>query len=104
MKKLVLGLTLLSIQSIALAAGGSEHASQASKHSALAGSAAAKSTAQVASVAVAVPLLAAGSVGEGASALAESLENADHNEPLEVSEVTLTVGPSPADAMAEEQQ
>ena len=84
------------------AKGPSENASAASKHSLLAGKNSLKATGQVASGVVAVPLMVVGSVGTlslgAGTALIESATGST-NEPLEVSEVTITADKSPAEAM-----
>lgn len=91
----------------------SEHSGKASKHSALALSHGAAGSVQVASAAVAVPLVIAGSTAlsvgaasiesaEGISKVASSkASKAKHRQKiaLEITEVTITVDRSPADAM-----
>ena len=83
----------------------SDNYSAASKHSALATTHSAKGTAQVASGVVAVPLIAAGSVGLVSLAAGDKvIRNAKAlgktaDEPLEITEVTITVDRSPAEAM-----
>ncbi len=91
----------------------SEHSGKASKHSALALSHGVTGSAQVASAAMAVPLVVVGSValsvgaasielGEGMSKVAASkaskVKKAQHVE-LEITEITITVDRSPAEAM-----
>ena len=89
------------------------HSSEASKHSVLALSHGAAGSAQVASAVVAVPLLVGGSVAVSAGVasveLAEGMSDAatssarsvKHHHPveLEVTEITITVDRSPAEAM-----
>lgn len=96
-----------------LAEPSSNHSGQASKHSALAASHGVAGSAQVASAAVAVPLVVGGSValsagaasvavGEGLSDIAStSAHKVKHSHPveLEVTEITITVDRSPAEAM-----
>lgn len=105
--------TLIPLSLTVSAEPSSHHASQASKHSALASSHGLASTAQVASGVVAVPLLAVGSVGVVASAAAEELiDAASHKHhihtqkpvKLEITEVTITVDRSPADVMKKKEQ
>lgn len=100
--------TLIPLSLTVNAEPSSHHASKASKHSALASGHGLASTAQVASGVVAVPLLAIGSVGVVASAAAdELLDAASHKHhthkhrpaKLEITEVTITVDRSPAEAM-----
>ena len=100
--------TLLLINTPVFAAGASGNASKASEHSVLAVGHATASTAQVASAAVAVPLIAVGSVGAVAMSAGQGLmdsASADKTEavtdqPLEISEVTITVQRTPAEQMA----
>ncbi|GLX84916.1 hypothetical protein tloyanaT_11680 [Thalassotalea loyana] len=93
----------------------SEHASQASKHSALAIGHGSIASTQVASAVVAVPLIVGGSVavsagqasvevGDGLSKVVTS-KTVKKQKPveLEVTEVTITIDRSPAEAMKKEQ-
>ena len=106
-----IGILLTSFSSFAEPA--SEHSGKASKHSALALSHGIAGSAQVASAAVAVPLVVVGSValsagiasvelGKGLSKVASSkasqVKRAKHIK-LEVTEITITVDRSPAQAM-----
>lgn len=80
------------------------HTSQAGKHSALAVSHGAASTAKVASAVVAVPLIVAGSVMQGAGKLSGSagnalMENATNKGELKVTEITITADAAPQDVM-----
>jgi len=111
MKKLAFLLsTLVTLnQSPAFAAGASKNASAASEHSVLAVSHATASGAQVASAVVAVPLVAVGSVGSVAMAAGDALLDSvsakeskpvDRSQPLEISEITITVERTPAQQMA----
>lgn len=94
----------LSITSVAAQAEGSTHHSgKASKHSVLAVAHGAVSTAKVASAAVAVPLVVAGSVAltsgaasvkTGAS-IANSTSRHHHHGPLVITETTITADPAP---------
>lgn len=97
-------ITLYSFNSMAQSA--SEHASQGSRHSALASAHSTVAVGQVASGIVAVPLLVVGSAAVVSGAAGASLLDAasgDHsikrNEPLEISEITITVDRSPAEQM-----
>ncbi len=95
----------------------SEHSGKASKHSALAVSHGTVGSAQVASAAVAVPLVVVGSValsagaasveaGEKLSVVSSSnASKVTHTQPveLEVTEITITVDRSPAEAMKDNQ-
>lgn len=84
----------------------SEHASKGSRHSALASAHSTTASAQVASGVVAVPLLVVGSTASASQAVGESLIDAasgkhkiDKHEPLEITEITITVDRSPAEQM-----
>jgi len=81
----------------ALASDSANHASKAGKHSVLAVGHGLASTAKVASAAVAVPLLVVGSVGvvSGAAGSALMTSAIGHNEPLTITEITITADPSP---------
>ena len=93
------------------------HSSKASKHSALALSHGVAGSAQVASAAVAIPLLVTGSValsaGAASVALAEGLSDATTSKArkvqpakhvaLEVTEITITVDRSPDQAIKDKQ-
>jgi len=81
----------------AFASDSVSHASKASKHSVLAVSHGLASTAKVASAAVAVPLLVVGSVGVVSGAAGSTLMTSaiNHNEPLTITEITITADPSP---------
>jgi hypothetical protein len=94
-----------------------EHASKASKHSALALSHGAAGSAQVASAAIAVPLVVGGSIALSAGAasieagkgVAKVISSKASNEKkpqtieLDVTEITITVDRSPAETMKIEQ-
>ncbi len=99
---LVLITSLLATSTFA--ADSAHHTSQAGKHSALAVSHGAASTAKVASAVVAVPLIAAGSVMQGAGALSGSagnalMANATKKGELRVTEITITADAAPQDVM-----
>lgn len=77
-----------------------QHGSKATKHSALAASHAGASTAAVVSAAVAVPLIVVGSTGQLSTAAGESLlENTVSNQPLEITDKTITADPAPGVVM-----
>ena len=89
-----IAMSLIATQ--ACAADSIQHSGKAVKHSTLAVGHSVVTTAQVASVAVAVPLVVAGSVGVASVAAADSLHTkAVKNEPIEISEVTVTADPAP---------
>jgi len=99
---LVLITSLLATSTFA--ADSAHHTSQAGKHSALAVSHGAASTAKVASAVVAVPLIAAGSVMQGTGALSGSagnalMANAKNKGELKVTEITITADAAPQDVM-----
>jgi len=82
----------------AMAQGSTQHSGQAVGHSALAIGHGAVGSAKLTSAAVAVPLLAVGAVGAASTEMGKGLMKAANKpigEPLEVSDETLTVGPSP---------
>ena len=101
--KLVKTLLALSLSFSALAVHADDsvnHSGQASKHSALAVADGAVSTAKVASVAVAAPLVLAGGVSlVTGSAIAESGQKMTsshaHQGPLVISDKTVTADPAP---------
>lgn len=108
-----IGLLLTSLSSFAEPAS-TNHSGKASKHSALALSHGAAGSAQVASAAVAVPLVVVGSValsagtasvelGEGLSKVASSTPERAKVTQLEITEITITVDRSPAEAMKQGQ-
>ena len=74
-----------------------DHASEASKHSALAGVGSLQATASVASAVVAVPVLLSGAtivaVGESGEAIHNSMEPA--NKPLKITDKVITADPAP---------
>ncbi len=92
----IVSLTLISSQAVLAAdsignAGASvSHSGKAIKHAAVA-------SGQFVSGAVAVPLIAAGELGKATGKAGEALlDVAMDNQPLEVSDVTLTAEPAPA--------
>lgn len=92
-------LTVTSMQSFANS-GASENGSAASKHSALAASYGTAASAQVGSAVIAIPLMAAGAVGQASGQLGTKLmENAIVDAPLTITEKTITITPSPKQMM-----
>lgn len=82
----------------AMAQGSAQHSGQAVGHSALAAGHSAVGTAKLTSAAVAIPLVAVGAVGAVSAEMGKGLMKAANKpigEPLEISDETLTVGPSP---------
>ena len=109
-------ITFLITSMSSFAEPASTHSGKASKHSVLALSHGVAGSAQVASAAVAVPLVVVGSValsagaasvelGEGLSKVASSKasQKTTHHVELEVTEITITVDRSPAQAMKDNQ-
>ena len=91
-------MTLLTTQ--ACAADSTQHSGKAIKHSALAVGTSVVSTAKVASIAVAVPLVVAGSAGVVSITTAESLHHKTQKaEPMEITEITITADPAPNKVM-----
>ncbi|MEY8198848.1 MAG: hypothetical protein RPS47_06370 [Colwellia sp.] len=107
-RKQTINVALLLLSSLlanpSFATDSAHHTSQASKHSTLAVSHGAASTAKIASAVVAIPLIAAGSVMYGAATLSGSAGNAlmanaaDKGE-LTVTELTITADPAPQAVM-----
>lgn len=91
---------LLLNANLTLANDSATHGSKATKHSALAASHAGASSSKVVSAAVAVPLIITGSAGQVSTATGESLmEKATGNEPLEITDTTVTADPAPSQVM-----
>lgn len=98
-KLVVMTLTTISLSTFANS-GLSDNASAASKHSALAASHATVATAQVGSAVVAVPLVVVGKVGTASLHAGEKLmNNATGSQSLEITDKTITAGPSPKNMM-----
>lgn len=101
-KQLITIATILSFTaSTAFAAGPSENLSEAGKHSAMSAKHSATGSGQIVSAAVAVPLLAVGSVGAVSTSAGEALlNNARGDTPvaLEITEINITIE-SPEAAM-----
>jgi len=95
---------LLSLMSQTVSAGGvAEHSVQTSTHSAQAVSHGVIGAVKVTSGVVAVPLAVAGSAGKVSGQAGKELwdiANAPIGTPLPITEKTLTVGPTPSDAVA----
>lgn len=88
--------SLLAADSLGNAAASANHSGKAIKHAAIA-------SGQVVSGAVAVPLIAAGELGKASGKAGEALMNvATDNQPLEVTDITLTAEPAPAVVMTKE--
>ncbi len=94
-------LALLTLPSLAA----SENASQASKHSALAAAHSTVATAKVASGVVAAPLMVSGATGKAAGKAGDVLmEFALEDEPLEITDQTVTADPAPRNLKVSDQQ
>lgn len=90
--------SLLAADSLGNAAASLNHSGKAVKHAAIA-------SGQVVSGAVAVPLIAAGELGKASGKAGEALMNvATDNQPLEVTDITLTAEAAPAVVMTKESQ
>ena len=93
-------ITMALLANQACAADSVQHSGKAIKHSALAVGTSVVSTAKVASVAVAVPLVVAGSAGVASVAAADSLHHKSKKvEPIEITEITITADPAPNKVM-----
>jgi len=94
---------MLLILSMPVIAGGSaqhfsnslDHSVQALGHSTVAGF-------KLVSGAVAIPLMISGEIGKASGEIGESLWD-EANAPLPITEEVITVGPTPAEAMAKEE-
>ena len=99
---ITLATTLVLSVSTAHAKGASENASAASKHSVLAASHGLKASGQIASGVVAIPLLAAGSIGALSTSAGSALidvASGSKNDELEITDRTITADRSPAEMM-----
>lgn len=105
-KKLLIS-TLLVISPFSFADSATEHASHASKHSVLASGHTLASGTQVASAVVAIPVIASAGVVMTSAAVEQAVSDslnqsvAHHNKnaPLVITEIVVTVEPTPAEAM-----
>lgn len=95
---LSLVITVSSMQSFANS-GASEHGSAASKHSALAASHGTAASVKVGSAVLATPLIFVGAVGQVSQQLGTKLMAHAVAEPLEITDKTITVAPSPKQMM-----
>lgn len=97
----ILGL-VVCMSGQAMAAGSMQHASQALAHSGQAVGESVVAGAQLTSAAVAVPLIAVGSVGKVSGDIGHGLLKASEGEigdPLPVTDETVTAGPTPTQAV-----
>lgn len=91
-------MTLMATQ--ACAADSVQHSGKAIKHSVLAAGTSVVTTAKVASVVVAVPLVVAGSAGVASIAAADSLHHKTKKvKAIEITEITITADPAPNKVM-----
>ena len=95
---LSLVITVSSMQSFANS-GASENSSAASKHSVLAASHGTAASVKVGSAVLATPLIVTGSVGQVSLKLGTKLMANAVAEPLEITDKTITVAPSPKQMM-----
>jgi hypothetical protein len=103
-KILLIILTTTSLHSFA-ESGASQNGSAASKHSALAASHGTVASAKLGSAVIATPLLVIGAIGSISQQTGIALiESAFATTPLEITEKTITVAPSPAQIMKANQQ
>jgi len=103
-KLLLITLTLTSLHSFA-DSGVSQNASAASKHSALAASHGTAASAKLGSAVVATPLIMVGAIGSTSLEIGSALmDNAVKATPLELTDKTITVTPSPAEIMKSTQE
>ena len=100
------GLCVMSLAVVpALAGGVSQHAGDSINHSAQAVAHSSAAGAKLVSGAIAVPLMLSGEIGKATGEMGEALwddANQPIGTPLRVTEDVITVGPSPAEAMAQE--
>lgn len=95
---LSLGQSALAAESIGNASTALKHSGQAIKHGAIA-------SGQLVSGAVAVPLVVVGEAGKLSGKAGETLMNiATDNEPLDISDTSVTAAPSPAAVMGTQVQ
>lgn len=98
-KVILVGLTIASCHSFA-ASGASQHAGASSQHSGLAVSHGVVAGAKVGSAVIATPLIIVGAVGSASTHVGSALmENAVGTQPLEITDKTITAGPSPQESM-----
>ena len=99
---IVTSLVVSSFNSFA-ESGASDHASQASKHSALSVYHGSAATAKLGSAVVAVPLIVGGTValstGLALESSSQSTTKVEKNAPLKITEKTITAAPSPKEMM-----
>lgn len=104
MKKLLSTLMITSafISSMAFAESAASHASHSSEHSLAASGHTAVSVGMSAVSVVALPLVAVEVAGDSLQSVGDSMLDATHKhqpQPLQVTEITITVDPSPKDTM-----
>ncbi len=94
--------TLLSLSMPVFAGGSAQHFSDSLDHSAQALGHVTVAGLKLVSGAVAIPLMISGEIGKASGEIGESLWE-EANAPLPITEEVITVGPTPADAMAKEE-
>jgi hypothetical protein len=94
--------TLLSLSMPVFAGGSAQHFSDSLDHSAQALGHVTVAGLKLVSGAVAIPLMMSGEIGKASGEIGESLWE-EANAPLPITEEVITVGPTPADAMAKEE-
>ncbi len=94
---------LLGLSVPVYAGGSAQHFSDSLDHSAQALGHVTVAGLKLVSGAVAIPLMMSGEIGKASGEIGESLWE-EANAPLPITEEVITVGPTPADAMAKEEQ
>ncbi len=94
--------TLLSLSMPVFAGGSTQHFSDSLDHSAQALAHSTVAGFKLVSGAVAIPLMIGGEIGKASGEIGESLWE-EANTPLPITEEVITVGPTPAEAMAKEE-
>jgi len=93
---------LLSLSIPVIAGGSAQHFSDSLDHSVQAIGHSTVAGLKLVSGAVAIPLMMSGEIGKASGEIGESLWD-EANTPLPITEEVITVGPTPAEAMAEEE-
>ncbi len=94
--------TLLSLSMPVFAGGSAQHFSDSLNHSAQALAHSTVAGLKLISGAVAIPLMMSGEIGKASGEIGEALWE-EANTPLPIAEEVITAGPTPAEAMAEEE-
>ena len=98
--KAITFIALTSMATHTFAGDSVQHSGKAVKHSTLAAGHSVVTTAKVASVAVAVPLVVVGSTGVASVATATAIDKKmQKTKPIEITEITITADPAPNKVM-----